>query len=442
MPTPSRVRPAAPQSQPPAASPTRSTAVSPHAQLAIPLDDGTVTTPAMLAMVQALIPLGLLAVQQLLEQEVSALAGARYAHHDAHHDAHPAIVRWGRQPGSIYLADQKLPIRVPRVRDREAKQERPLATYQQLQTPRSLDVGLFRRVLGGLSCREYEAAAEAVPAAFGLAKSSVSRRFVRASARALRRLQERRLDDAEWLALVLDGKAFARDALVIALGVTTTGEKRLLGLVQTATENRRVCASFLRELIERGFRTPAGLTGPLVVIDGAKGFRAAVREVFGDDVAVQRCQWHKRENVLSYLPKRDHAAWRRKLQAAYAHPTYADAKRALLRLIAELRVVNESAAASLEEGLEETLTLHRLGVFPELGISFKTTNLIESVMARVEAKTARVDHWRTSDQKLRWCAAALLAMEAQFRRVKGCTHLPLLVRALTAKMPSTTEAAA
>ena len=353
--------------------------------------------------------------------------------------SHPERVRWGAQAGSIYLADQKLPIQVPRVRDRAAGQDMPLATYQHFQTPRALDVGLVRRVLGGLSCREYEAAAEAVPEAFGLAKSSVSARFIRASARELRRLQERRLDDREWLVLVLDGKRFAADGIVIALGVTRTGEKRILGVVQTATENKRVCAAFLRELVARGFTTPKGL---LVILDGAKGLRAAVRDVFGEDVAVQRCQWHKRENVLSYLTKAEQLVWRRTLHAAYAHPGYADAKRALQRLVTDLRVLNESAARSLEEGLEETLTLHRLGVFPELGTSFKTTNLIESVMARVEAKTERVDRWRTSDQKLRWCAAPLLVAEQQFRRVKGYVHLPLLERALATKLTPSTIAAA
>jgi transposase-like protein len=405
------------------------TAPGPATQLAIPIDDGT----AMLAMIQELIPLGLKAVNEALTQEVTSLAGARYQRHDGH----PGIVRWGRQPGSIYLADQKVPITVPGVRDRTAEEEVVLRTYEHFQTPRALDVGLFRRVLGGLSCREYEAAAEAVPQAFGLAKTSVSRRFIRASARALQQLTTRRLDDREWLVLVLDGKTFAADAIVMALGVTRTGEKRLLGLVQTATENKRVCAAFLRDLEERGFRAPAGL---LVVLDGAKGLRAAVPDVFGD-VPVQRCQWHKRENVLSYLSQQEQPVWRRTLQAAYAHPNYADAKRALLRLSRELSVLNESAARSLEEGLEETLTLHRLGVYAALGVSFKTTNLIESVMARVEAKTARVDRWRTSDQKLRWCASALLAAEAKFRRVKGCKHLPLLERALTLKMITTTAAA-
>ena len=230
---------------------------------------------------------------------------------------------------------------------------------------------------------------------------------------------------------MLDGKSFASDQVVIALGVTVTGEKRVLGLVQTATENKRVCATFLRELVERGFRAPTGL---LVVLDGAKGLRAAVRDVFGEDVPVQRCQWHKRENVVSYLTKPLQILWRRKLQAAYAHASYADAKRALQKLVADLSKINESAARSLEEGLEETLTLHRLSVFADLGTSFKTTNLIESVMARVEAKTRRVGRWRTSDQKQRWCAATLLQIETQFRRVRAFHKLPLLQRALTGKL--------
>jgi putative transposase len=330
------------------------------------------------------------------------------------------------------------------VRDGRARREVPLATYAALQTPRAQDMGLFRRVLGGLSCREYEAAAEAVPEAFRLARSSVSRRLIRASARELRQLRERRLDDAEWLVLVLDGKTFAGDQLVIAMGVTATGEKRILGLVQTASENKRVIAAFLRELGERGFPLDQPL---LVVLDGAKGLRAAVRDVFGEDagVQVQRCQWHtvaQAENVVRYLAKQDQPTWRRKLQAAYAHPAYADAQRAHQRLHREMRLMNESAAASPSEGLDETLTPHRLNVFPELGVSFRTTNLLESVMARLEAKTHRVTRWRTSDQKLRWCAAALWATERQFRRVKGHRHLPLLKQALHARLSLTNSAAA
>lgn len=387
-----------------------------------------------IALIQALIPIGLRAVEDALQQEVAALAGARYAHEA---DG-SAIVRWGRQRGSIFLADQKLPITVPRVRDQGAGREVPLATYQALQTPRAQDAGLFRRVLAGLSCREYEAAAEAVPEAFGLKRTSVSRRFVRTSADALRRLQERSLGDEPWLVLVLDGKTFADDQLVLALGVTARGDKRLLGLVQTATENATVCTQFLRELVARGFAAPDGL---LVILDGAKGLHSAARTVFAT-AQIQRCQWHKRENVVRHLPPREHATWRRKLQAAYEQPTYAAAKRALDRLHRELLVRNTSAARSLDEGLEETLTLHRLGVFAPLGVSFKTTNLLESVMARVDARVRRVTRWRTSDQKQRWCAAALLTLEANFRRIKGYHQLPLLQHALRTTIKADPRAAA
>ena len=380
-----------------------------------------------LAIIQALIPLGLRAVEERLIAEVAALAGPRYTREEGR----PGLVRWGQQPGSVYLADQKLPLSVPRVRDLAAGCEVPLPTYRALQVPRADDTGLYRRVLAGIAGRDYAAAAEAVPDAFGLSKSSVSRRFIRASARALRPLQERPLGDREWLALVLDGKTFGGDQLVLALGVTRTGEKVLLGLVQTATENKAVCARFLRSLGERGFPLDAAL---LVVLDGAKGLRAAVHDALPRAV-IQRCQWHKRENVVRYLPKAQQASWRRKLQTAYDQSTHAQAQAALGRLARELRLLNASAAASLDEGLEETLTLHRLGVFRELGTSFRTTNLIESVNARVEARSRRVTHWRTSDQKQRWCAAALLDMERQFRRVKGHAQLPLLYRALQATIP-------
>ena len=396
----------------------------------------TATLPVVngrLEAIRALIPLGLAAVGEALEAEVTALAGPRYARQDGH----PTQVRWGRQRGSVYLADQKLPIAVPRVRDRSRGAELPLTSYAALQTPRALDEGLFRRVLGGLACREYEACAEAVPAAFGLSRSTVSRRFVRASARHLAALQERRLDGEEWIALFLDGKRFAEDALVIAVGVTRTGTKVPLGFVQTATENRATCAAFLRRLIERGFAPADGL---LVVLDGAKGLRAAVEEVWGARAQVQRCQWHKRENVVGHLPERAKVGWRRRLQEAYGQPTYAAARAALLRCHRELRLLNVDAAASLLEGLEDTLTLHRLGVHATLGVSFRTTNVAESIMAQVGQRVAKVDHWRTSDQKHRWCAAALLELEPRLRKVKGFRHLGTLVTALRSS-PTVSRAA-
>ena len=377
----------------------------------------------MIPLIQALIPLGLQAFAEVMQAEVAQLAGAKYSRTGGQ----PGCVRWGHQRGSIFLADQKVPVTVQRVRDRQCRQEIALQSYQQLQTPRAADAGLFRKALAGLSCRDYGAAAEAVPTAFGLSASSVSRRFIRASARHLQALQERRLDAYDCVALVLDGKTCATDSMVIALGITLTGAKVILGFVQTATENEKVCSAFLRELVERGLRVEQGL---LVVLDGAKGLRKAVTTVFGADAVVQRCQWHKRENVVAYLPKHQQATWRRKLQAAYERPTCADATAALRRLRPELRLLNESAVKSLDEGLEETLTLHRLGVFRDLGISLKTTNCLESLNSLVEQRVARVDRWRSSDQKQRWLAAALLDIEPRLRRIKGFRALPLLRQAL------------
>ena len=395
----------------------------------------TAELDARIALIQALIPVALERVQAELKADVERLAGERYVREGRL----PGHVRWTLQRGSIYLADQKIPIEVPRVRDRLRNQEVPLPTYERLQAPRTLDTGLLHKVLGGLSTREYERCAEAVPEAFGLSASTVSRRFKRASARKLQELSERRLEGYDLVTLLLDGKTFAEDEMVTAVGVTITGEKVLLGFVQTATENRKVCAAFLRELVERGLRVDLGL---LVITDGAKGLHAAVREVFGTAALLQRCQWHKRENVLAYLPDRHRATFRRKLQAAYDQPTYDKAKRALGKVRAALILVNVSAASSLDEGLEETLTLHRLGVFQQLGTSLNTTNALESIHARVESRTAKVDHWRNSEQKQRWLATALLDLEPRLRRIRNYRALPLLREALRRQMQEPKQSAA
>jgi putative transposase len=406
-------------------------------------DIGIVPVPAAtapdwstrLALIQALIPVALEKVEEELQADVARLAGERYVREGRL----PGHVRWTAQRGSIYLADQKIPIAVPRVRDRLRNQEVPLPTYERLQAPRGLDSGLLHKVLGGLSTREYERCAEAVPAAFGLSASTVSRRFKRASAKKLQELTDRRLESYDLVALLLDGKTFAEDEMVSAVGVTITGEKVLLGFVQTATENRKVCAAFLRTLLERGLRVELGL---LVVTDGAKGLHAAVREVFDGAAVLQRCQWHKRENVVAYLPERHRATFRRKLQAAYEQPTYEAAKRALGKIRAELALLNASAVASFDEGFDETLTLHRLGVFGELGTSLKTTNALESIHARVESRTAKVDHWKNSEQKQRWLATALLDLEPRLRRIRNYRALPLLREAIKRQLQGLKKSAA
>ena len=215
--------------------------------------------------------------------------------------------------------------------------------------------------------------------------------------------------------------------MVVALGVTLEGDKVFLGFVQTDTENAVVIRSFLRGLKDRGLDLSAGA---LVVIDGAKGLRSGVLAAFKDQVLIQRCQWHKRENVISHLPRAEQKNWRQRLQRAYQRPTYKEAAQALKTLKHELGEVNQSAVASLNEGFEETLTLHRLGVFPLVGRSLKTTNVLESVNAMAEQRCGRVDHWKTSSQKHRWFATVLLEIEPRLRRLLGYRHLPLLRAAI------------
>jgi transposase-like protein len=296
-----------------------------------------------------------------------------------------------------------------------------------MQEPWNGDEGVLKRILHGLSCRSYERCAEAVPEAFGLSGSTVSKRYIRASARELKRLCERRLEGYDFVALLLDGKGFGTDEMVIALGVTMDGRKIPLGFVQTGAENERVGREMLEGLLERGLKIGDGL---LCIIDGSKGLRKALYDVFGTKVLVQRCQWHKRENVIGYLPKGMQGSMRRRLQEAYEEPTYERAKEKLLQIRRELQQINRSAVNSLDEGFEETLTLHRLGLFPELGVSFKTTNCMESLMALIGQKTDKVDYWRNSDQKHRWLAAALLDLEPRLRKVKGYKYLPKLRAAI------------
>lgn len=372
-------------------------------------------------LIRALIPLGLMHVQELLDMEVVALAGERYARKGEDQK----IYRHGANPGSVRIAGRRHPVVVPRLRNEEG--EIALSSWNALGGTGTVDELLFKRVLYGISCRNYEEAAGAIPGAIGLSSSTVSRSFIKASAAKLRAFQDRDLHDEDIVALFLDGKAFAKSTMVVALGVTITGEKKFLGFVETDTENQAVLTPFLRSLVDRGLCISQGL---LVVIDGAKGMISATKKAFGDKALIQRCQWHKRENVVSYLPKNQQKLWRGRLQHAYERPTENEARSALMKLLSELDEQNQSAAASLKEGLEETLALHRLGVYGVLGRSLKTTNCLESVNSQVEDRCKKIDNWKNSNQRQRWLAAALIDIEPRLHRIKGYRHLPMLREAL------------
>ncbi|MEO1993353.1 MAG: transposase [Pirellulales bacterium] len=327
-----------------------------------------------------------MAVEDALQSEVEELAGVRYRRDDNSHK------RWGSNLGSVHLGDQKHSIRVPRVRNQ-----------------------MLAQVINGISTRKFKKAAMQIPSTFSIQKSSVSRKFIQATAKKLRAFQDRDLKGHEIIVIFMDGKSFAENEMIVALGVTLSGEKIVLGAIESSTENGQVCRDFLNQLMERGLQSQEKI---LFVIDGAKGLRKGIETVFGKQAIIQRCQWHKRENVVAYLPKGEQRRFRKKLQKAYEQKSYGQAKQKLYAMRKELQLINGSAVRSLDEGLEETLTLHQLGLFEQLGISLKTTNCIESLNSQLEQYTRRVTYWKNSNQRQRWVATALLEIEPSLRRVK------------------------
>jgi len=366
-------------------------------------------------LIQALIPLGLKQVGEMLQEEVQALAGQRGKHGKENR-------RWGRQGGSVYLWDQKVPIEVPRVRNKGANQEVGLRTYRKFQAPYGMDKQVFLKLLNGISTHRYRECAALVPEVFGVSASSVSRRFRRWSAAYLKRLMERRLEGYDFVALYIDGKIYAGEGLVVVLGVTLEGNKIVLGIEQMNTENSTCVSQFIDKLKERGLRYEQGL---LVVVDGSRGIIKAVREKLAGYVVIQRCRQHKKENVVRYLPEGMQRLWRAKMEAAYGMGSYREAVCAFSRLYRELAVLNPSAAASLREGLMETLTLHRLGMQENLS-SLASTNGIESLLSQLGQYTDKVDRWRNGRHIQEWVATGLLQIEQRLRKLRGYKYLSAL----------------
>jgi len=367
------------------------------------IDDIDVTV----SLIQALIPYGLKAVEEKLRAEVKSLAGKRYNHGKEN-------VRWGKQPGSVYLRDQKIPVMVPRVRNKALKEEVPLETYQKLQDPYLSDKQTMLKLLNGISMRRYRRSAELVPEVFGISPSNLSKRFKKTTGTMIRRLRTRSLSHYDFICVFIDGKRYADDGLLVALGITIEGEKVMLGVEQTHSENERATAEFLGGLIQRGLGFEKGL---LFIVDGSKGLIKAIESRFQEYAFVQRCQQHKLENVTSYLNDSQKEVCKTRLKEAYKKTNYKEAKAALENLHRELINVNISAARSLKEGMEETLTLYHLGLAPELRRSLNSTNCIESVMSQLGQYTDKVDRWRNSYQLLRWTSAALLEIEPRLNPI-------------------------
>ena len=368
-----------------------------------------------MTVIQELIPLGLKAVAEELQNEVMQLAGEK-------HERGGKNARWGRQNGSVYLRDQKFGIRVPRVRDVMANREVRLNTYQRLREPFT-DEESMRRLLHGLSTHKYQESSSLAAEAFGISASNLSRKFKRSSSDKLQQLQNRSLKPYDIVAIFIDAKRYAEDGIIVGLGVTMEGKKIVLGIEQIHSENGRAIEQWFDRLIERGLKFEQGI---LFIIDGSKGIRKAIEHKFSVYALTQRCRWHKRENVIAYLDKAQQTVFRRRLQEAYAQTTYKESKADLLQLHQELEKFNASAANSLLEGLEETLTIHHLGLSPELSQSLSTTNCIEGVMSQLGSYTDKVDRWHNSDQILRWTSMGLMDIEPRLQRINGYGYLKVL----------------
>lgn len=359
----------------------------------------------------------------LMEQEVDELVGKRSVP-----SRERTAYRWGKDDGWCRIDGQKVPLKRPRARQVDGK-EVSLGSYLCFQQDPQLGPKLWREVLRGLSTRNYGRTVRRFAEAYGIGKSAVSDHFIEASRKKLRELLERDLSRLELCAVMLDGISFDGETFVVALGIGQDGRKTVLGLRQGASENAAVAGELCADLERRGLDFQQAR---LWVLDGAKALAAAVRKRAGEAALIQRCQLHKRRNVLGHLPDQHQPFIEQKLMAAWAMSSYEEARKALDSVRLELERINPSAARSLAEGLEETLTIHRLGVPEALRKTLFSTNPIESALSVVEDKCRRVKKWQGGDMKLRWVASGLLFAEEQFRRVKGYRDIPQLVAAIQA----------
>src|SRR5712664_884599 len=364
---------------------------------------------------------GLALMQTVMEEEVRHLAGGRYQQHEGRR-AH----RWGKEDGYCVVDGQKVPIQKTRLRTKDKREQR-LGSYELFQRSGPLQAGVWDKMMRGLSTRNYGAVVKDFHNAYGVEKSAVSENFIEASREKVKQLMERPLGELRLCAVLIDGTPFKDRQMIAALGIGCDGTKTVLGIREGATENTAVVSSLLSELVERGLDFS---TLRLYVLDGGKALAAAVRKHAGEAAFIQRCQVHKKRNVVDHLPDEHKADVKKKLQNAYAMADYADAKRALDRLHRELMDLNPSAARSLEEGLEETLTVHKLRVPDQLRRTLSCTNVIESAFSIVETVCRNVKRWQAGDQIERWVGSGLLVAERQFRKVIGHRQIPLLLSSM------------
>jgi len=377
---------------------------------------------------------GLRAVEVVLEAERTNVCGAPYERRVARQ-----VTRTGHAPGELVLGGRRVSVKRPRARTREQK-EVVLPSWQRFSEEDPLNERVVEQMLVGVSTRKYARSLEPVAegvATRGTSRSAVSRRFVAATQEQLDTWMATDLSGIELVAVMIDGVAFREHVVLCALGIDTGGHKHVLGLREGATENAVACTELLTNLRERGLRTDRGL---LVVIDGSKALAKAVRDTFGRFALIQRCQVHKTRNVLDQLPENKRASVRRAMSEAYRSSCADTARRLLNNLERTLQKNHPGAAASLREGLDETLTVLSFGLGPTLRRSLSTTNAIENLNGSIRRITRRVKTWRGGSMILRWVGAAVNEASKGFRRFRGFKDMNKLVAVLHAHTLKLTKA--
>ena len=369
---------------------------------------------------------GLGVMAELMEEELTDVVGPR-----GKHDPERTAVRHGHEAGEVTLGGRRVAVERPRARSADGESEVPLRTFRHFADRDPLTRVVCEQMLAGVSTRRFERTREPVGAgveaeARSTSKSAVSREFVARTRENLEALMSRRLDDVRLAVLMIDGIELKGRTNVVALGITTDGVKIPLGLWEGSTENAAVATALLSDLVDRGLDVEQGV---LCVLDGAKALRKAVRDVLGVHTPVQRCVRHKERNVEAHLPERDRPAIKRRLRRAWADTDHGRALDALRVLAAELDR-SHPGAASLREGMEETLTLTRLGIRGSLKQTLESTNPCESMIECVRRSARNVKRWQSGDMALRWTAAGMLEAERQFRRIIGYRHLAKLALAV------------
>jgi putative transposase len=369
---------------------------------------------------------GLQVMQALMEGDVTGVCGPR-----GRHDPQRTTVRHGHEPGSVTLGGRRVPISRPRMRAVDGSGEVPVPSYELFAGTEVLGRMAMERMLAGLSTRHYPVGLEPVgeqveATASSTSKSAVSRRFVRATETALAELLAADLSTVDLVAIMIDGVHFAEHCAVVALGIDTDGTKHPLALAEGSTENTTLVRELLADLRDRGLHTTRPV---LAVLDGSKALAAGVREVF-DRPVIQRCQLHKIRNVKDRLPEKLRSVVTARMRRAYHADSALEAQSQLEALAGELDKTHPGAAASLREGLEETLTVLRLDVPPTLARTLRSTNAVESMISIARDHSTNVKRWRDGQMALRWCAAGMAEAAKQFRRVNGHLHLRALRAAL------------